>query len=100
MARVAIVVEFNIKPGQHAAFDRLIREHARKTLEEEPGCERFDVLQPVGKDGAPDQGRVMLCEVYRDQAAVDAHGKNPRLATVRDAYVPMIEDRRLTLCDM
>ena len=48
MARVAIVVEFNIKPGQHAAFDRLIREHARKTLDEEPGCQRFCFFQPGG----------------------------------------------------
>jgi hypothetical protein len=31
MARVAIVVEFTLKAGQHAAFDRLIREHARRT---------------------------------------------------------------------
>ncbi len=100
MARVAIVVEFALKAGQHAAFDRLIREHARRTLEEEPGCERFDVLQPLGRDGAPDETRVVLCEVYRDQAAMDEHGRNPRLATVRDAYASLIEDRRLTLCAM
>lgn len=100
MGRVAIVVEFTLKPGQHAAFDRVIREHARLPLEEEPGCERFDVLQPVGRGGAPDHSRVLLCEVYRDQAAVDEHGRNPRLAKVRDAYAPMIVDRRLTLCAM
>lgn len=100
MARVAIVVEFKLKAGQHAAFDRIIREHARRTLEEEPGCERFDVLQPVGRDGTPDEARVMLREVYRNQAAVDEYGRNPRLTTVRDAYAPTIEDRRLTLCTM
>ena len=100
MARIAIVVEFRVKPGQHAAFDAIIREHAQKTLQEEPGCERFDVLQPVGRDGAPAEGRVMLCEVYRHQAAVDEHTRNPRLATVRAAYAPMIEERRLTLCAM
>ena len=56
------------------------------------------MLQPLNRDGAPDETRVVLCEVYRDQAAVDEHGKNPRLATVRDAYAPLIENRRLTLC--
>ena len=76
---------------------RIIREHARRALEE-PGCERFDVLQPLNRDGAPDETRVMLCEVYRDQAAVDEHGRNPRLAAVRDAYAPLTEDRRLILC--
>ena len=100
MARVAIVVEFTLKAGQHAAFDRVIREHARRTLEEEPGCERFDVLQPLGKDGARDETRVMLCEVYRDRAAFEEHGRNPRLARVRDAYAPLVEARALTLCEM
>ena len=77
----------------------IIREHARRALEE-PGCGRFDVPQPLNRDGAPDETRVILCEVYRDQAAADEHGRNPRLAAVRDAHAPMIEDRRLTLCAM
>jgi (4S)-4-hydroxy-5-phosphonooxypentane-2,3-dione isomerase len=47
MPKIAIAVEFKIKEGQHAAFDAIIREHARLTLQEEPGCERFDVLQPL-----------------------------------------------------
>ncbi len=100
MARVAIVVEFTLKADRHAAFDGLIREHARRTLEEEPGCERFDVLQPLGRDGAPDETRVVLCEVYRDQAAADEHGKSPRLVTVRHAHTSLMENRRLTLCAM
>ena len=100
MARIGIIVEFRIKQGNHAAFDAIIREHARLTQQEEPGCERFDVLQPMGKGGVRDESRIMLCEVYRDQAAVEAHGKNPRLATVRDAYAPLIEGRTLTMCEM
>ncbi len=100
MARIAVVVEFRIRPGQHAAFDAIIREHARLTQQEEPGCERFDVLQPLAKGGAKDEARIMLCEVYRDRAAFDEHGRNPRLAKVRDAYSPLIEARSLTLCEM
>lgn len=100
MPKIAIAVEFKIKPGQHAAFSSIIREHARLTLQEEPGCERFDVLQPLGKEGAHDESRVMLCEVYLDSAAFDAHTKNPRLAKVRDAYAPLIEGRTLTICEM
>lgn len=98
MPRIAVVVEFTLKPGSHAAFDAIIREHARRTLAEEPGCERFDVLQPVGRAGR-DEGRVMLCEVYRDAAAFDAHARNPRLTTVRDAYAPHLESRTLTVCE-
>lgn len=100
MPRIAIVVEFRIKDGQHGAFDTLIRDHARLTKEEEPGCERFDVLQPRGKDGKPDLSRIMLCEVYASDAAVEAHTKNPRLAKVREAYAPLIDGRTLTMCEM
>ncbi len=98
--KVAIVVEFKIKDGQHAAFDAIIRAHATLTQQEEPGCERFDVLQPRGRDGKPDLSRIMLCEVYAGDAAVEAHTKNPRLAKVREAYTPLIEGRTLTMCEM
>lgn len=100
MAKIAVVVEFRIKPGSFAAFDAIIREHARLTLQEEPGCERFDILQPLDKDGARDESRIMLCEVYRDREAFGEHGRNPRLAKVRESYAPLIEARSLTLCEL
>lgn len=97
MAKVALVVEFTLKPGAHAAFDAIIRDHAAGTLADEPGCERFDVLQPRGKEG-PDLTRVMLYEVYADDAAFQAHTKNPRLARTRTAYEPLIEGRSIHIC--
>ncbi len=100
MPKIAIHVEFRPRPGSHAAFDALIREHARLTQAEEPGCERFDVLQPLNADGTRDEGRIMLVEVYADRAAVDAHVKNPRMPKVREAYTPLIEGRVLTMCEM
>ncbi|CAH0157206.1 putative quinol monooxygenase [Roseomonas sp. CECT 9278] len=100
MPKVAIHVEFNPKPGSHAAFDALIREHARLTLAEEPGCERFDVLQPTKPDGTRDESRIMLVEVYTDQAAVKAHVANPRMPKVREAYTPLIDGRVLTMCEL
>jgi quinol monooxygenase YgiN len=99
MARIGIIVEFRIKPGQHAAFDAIIRDHATKTLAEEPGCERFDVLQPVN-NGVRDESRLLLCEIYQDQAAFEAHGRNPRLAKVRETYASMIDSRTLHICEM
>ena len=98
MPKIAIHVEFRPHPGSHAAFDALIREHARLTQAEEPGCERFEVLQPLKQDGMPDEGRIMLVEVYTDQAAVKAHVANPRMPKVREAYTPLIDERILTMC--
>ena len=96
---VALIVEFSIKPGSHAAFDAIIREHAKLTKQEEPGCERFDVLQPTTKTGK-DEAKVCLVEVYKDQDAFKAHGANPRLAKVRDAYADLISDRKITICEL
>ena len=56
---------------------------------EEPGCGRFNVLQPSGGGSAPGEARGMLCGVYRGRAAVDEHGKNPRLAAVRGVCAPL-----------
>jgi len=100
MSRIAIHVEFRLKPGSHAAFDALIREHARLTLAEEPGCERFEVLQPLTPEGARDEARIILLEVYRDRQAVTAHTQNPRMPKVREAYAPLIESRVLTMCEL
>jgi len=99
MSRIGIIVEFQMEPQNHAAFTAIITEHARMTKEEEPGCQQFDVLQPL-KKGEPDATRVMLVEVYADDAAFKAHGENPRLAKVRDAYAPLITGRTLNLCAM
>lgn len=97
MPKIALIVEFQIKPGAHAAFDAVIRDHAAGTLADEPGCERFDVLQPRTKAG-PDESRVMLYEVYADDAAFQAHTQNPRLARTRAAYEPLIEGRTIHIC--
>ena len=49
------------------------------TREEEPGCLRFEVLKPVDPDGAPIPNRLMVSELYADEAAVAAHERNPRM---------------------
>lgn len=98
MAKVALVVEFRLKPGAHAAFHAIIRDHAAGTRADEPGCERFDVLLPTGADGTPDTSRVLLYEVYADDAAFEAHKANPRLARTRAAYAELIESRTIHVC--
>lgn len=99
MARVAIMVEFTVNPGARDALDAILRRHATMTLAEEPGCERFEVLQPLGPGGR-DETRLIVWEVYRDAAAFDAHGRNPRLSTVRESYAGLIGDRRLVVCEL
>jgi quinol monooxygenase YgiN len=93
MSKVALVVEFDIKPEHRQAFEEIIRFHAKRTLEQEEGCVSFEVLIPQNDDN-----KVFLFECYRDAAAFEVHGKSPLLAETRGKYKDMIENRRITVC--
>jgi (4S)-4-hydroxy-5-phosphonooxypentane-2,3-dione isomerase len=94
MGKIAISVEFEVKPEHWDDFLAIMRGHAAKTRETEEGCERFDVMVPKNGDK-----RVILFELYRDDAAFDVHRKSPRLAEVQASYKDMVAGRKLTLCD-
>lgn len=93
MSKVALVVEFDIKPEHRQAFEEVIRGHAKRTLDSEEGCLQFDVLIPK-----EDANKVFLFECYRDAAAFDTHAQSPILAETRATYKDMINDRRITVC--
>ena len=94
MSRVALIVEFEIKPEHLAAFEEIIRNHARRTIEAEAGCLAFEVLMPRGEEN-----RVYLYECYKDEAAFEEHTRSPILAETRAAYKGMFEGRTIHVCD-
>ncbi len=67
-----ITVAFHMRPGTTALFLPLIRENARRSLADEPGCRRFDVL--LSHD---DENLVLLYEIYDDEQAFFAHCETP-----------------------
>ncbi len=69
---LAVIVSFTVKTDDRERFMALLRENARKSIAEEPGCRRFDILEPPQR---PDE--VWLYETYRDRAAFDAHLDTP-----------------------
>ena len=66
----AIIVTFELEDGAAARFRHLVAENARKSVAQETGCLRFDVLFPT--DGASPHD-VVLYEIYTDPAAFDLH---------------------------
>jgi len=94
MSTIAIIVEFEAQPGRENEVRDLLAAHARRTLAQEPGCLRFEVLEPLDTDGEPLSGRVVVNELYADRAAVDAHEGEPRLAQLREALAPLLRSRR------
>jgi (4S)-4-hydroxy-5-phosphonooxypentane-2,3-dione isomerase len=86
-----IVVDFHLKPGAKAAFRRLIDENARTSCREEPGCRRFDVLEPAGEGD-----RIVLYEIYDDRAAFDAHLKTRHFARFNEESAALVAAKVVT----
>lgn len=97
MDEVAIIVEYEIENGRGDEFRAVISDHARRTLEEEPGCLRFEVLEPMERGGSAVPNSMMVSELYSSRLAVEQHEQNPRLDRVRAALAPLVKSRRLIL---
>jgi len=77
---LAMWVKVRIKPEQRERFLKAIEVDALGSERDEPGCLRFNVLQDV-----QDPNLYYFCEVYKDQAALEAHRAMPHYAVWRAA---------------
>ena len=91
MRRFALWVEFDLHPGHAAAFLEAARLDAQGSVDNEPGCRRFDILQDPA---VPD--RVCFYEVYDDEAAFLRHREMPHFKTYFAATEPMIAAKRVS----
>lgn len=91
MSGFVIIVDFHLKAGKRAAFRDLIDTNARQSVETEPGCRRFDVLEPEGDDN-----RIVLYEIYDNRAALDAHIATEHYKTFDRASAPMVSQKTVT----
>jgi autoinducer 2-degrading protein len=65
-------VKVRVKPDQRQRFLQAIEVDALGSENDEPGCLRFNVLQDSG-----DENTYYFYEVYKDQAALEAHRAMP-----------------------
>ena len=72
---LAIWVKVRVKPNERERFLKAIEADALGSERDEQGCMRFNVLQ----DGQ-DQNVYYFYEVYRDEAALEAHRAAPHFA--------------------
>lgn len=66
------IVPIQIKSEYKDHFIEAITKHAARSLENEPGCLRFEVIQDTS-----DPNRIWLYEVYKDESAKQEHAKAP-----------------------
>src|SRR5437762_13464327 len=77
---LAIWVKVRVKPAERARFLAAIEQDALGSERDEAGCYRFNVLQ----DDA-DPNTYYFYEVYKDEAALEAHRAAPHYAKRRAA---------------
>jgi len=77
-------IDLTVKPEAVAEFLRATLANHRGSVRE-PGVLRFDVLQDE-----EDPGRFLLYEVFRDEAAVQAHRETPHYNAWAQAVEPLL----------
>jgi len=77
---LAMWVKVRVKPGERERFLKAIEVDALGSERDEPGCMRFNVLQDT-----QNQNVYYFYEVYRDEAALEAHRAAPHYAVWRAA---------------
>ena len=95
MPKLAIVATIEVAPGRRDEFLPLLMAHRARCLKDEPGTLQFDPLVP-----RDDDTKVLLYEVYQDDAAFDVHRNGPSLARWREETAGMIVKFSVTRCTL
>ena len=90
----AVCVTFQLETGRAEAFLPLMQENAQTSLQDEPGCQQFDVLTDANK---PD--KVFLYELYTDKAAFDTHLASRHFQKFDAAVANMIAAKEIQTWD-
>ncbi|MEM9473815.1 MAG: putative quinol monooxygenase [Pseudomonadota bacterium] len=89
-----LVVEVVVKPGALEDFMPLMETNARASLADEVGCHQFDVV--VQRD---DPHRILLYEVYDDEAAFQTHKEMPHYKAFDMAAAPLMASKSAQVYD-
>jgi autoinducer 2-degrading protein len=87
MVMIALVVQVKVKPEMREKFLAAALDDSTCSVRDEAGCLRFDVLQDNG-----DANKFFFYEVYRDEAAVEAHRAAPHYARWRAAAAEVLAE--------
>jgi (4S)-4-hydroxy-5-phosphonooxypentane-2,3-dione isomerase len=85
MSKFATVGTIEFAVGRRDQLLRSLVAHKARCLKDEPGLLQFEILLP--KD---DGSKVLLYEVYRDDAAFEAHQKGPSFIQWREETAGMV----------
>ena len=82
---IVLHVTIQVKPKHATEFLEIVRHDAEHSEQDEPGCLRFDVLRD-----RDDPNRFYFYEVYRDEAALEAHRQTPHFKLYFEKSQPLL----------
>ncbi len=95
MTGFVIIVDFRLRTDTHLEFRRLVDANAGDSVRNEPGCRRFDVVEPRGE---PD--RVLLYEIYDDEAAFEEHCRSAHYSRFNRESESLVSKKSVLRCDL
>lgn len=78
MSKLAIIAAIDVAPGTRDQFLSSLQSHKARCLKDEPGTLQFEIF-----GNHDDQSKMLLYEVYRDDAAFEEHLNGPSIAQWR-----------------
>jgi (4S)-4-hydroxy-5-phosphonooxypentane-2,3-dione isomerase len=93
MSKLAIIGTIDVVPGRRDEVVPLLMAHKERCLNDEPGTLRFEAMVP-----RDDDTKVLIYEVYLDDAAFDTHRNERSIAQFRNETAGMIEKISVTRC--
>lgn len=92
MGKFAVVATYEIAPDRIDVFLPHLRAHRERCLRDEPGTLQFDILRPGNN--------LMLYEVYRDEAAFEAHRNGASVARFREETAAIKRELTFVTCSV
>ena len=94
MPKVAIIGTIEVEPGQRDQLVPLLMEHRARCMKDEPAITlQMEFLAPYDDDS-----KVLLYEVYRDDAAFEVHRNGRSMAQFRQDTAGMRVKLHATKC--
>jgi quinol monooxygenase YgiN len=91
----AIIAYLTAKPGKEAEFKEKMTAQAKRCLANEAGCLQFDVVQDP-----KNPTRFVMLEIYKDDAAIQAHQDSQHFKDFRPVVGDLIADRKIEILHM
>jgi autoinducer 2-degrading protein len=95
MSKLAIVATIDVTRGRREEFLPLLMAHRARCLKDEPGTVQFEVLVP-----REDSSKLLLYEVYQDDAAFEKHFNGPSITRLRQESAGMVVNLQGTRCGL